>query len=964
MRSRRLRRRPRRSMRHVSLGPFSAHERIGSGGMADVWRGEHRSDGVPVAVKVLTERRARNAGFLRRFRGEVRAVAGLDHPGIILLIDHGQVGERAERASGGRQLPGSPAPPPMPETWRQDTPHTPVRLLGVGLGLFGLRTVPLVGRDEEQDRLWGVLAEVRATGRTRLVLLEGTGGCGKSRLARWLCERAHETGAARVLKAVHGPNAGPADGLSPMVAGLLRCGGLTRDEVPDRVRAALALHGVPEPPEVETLVELLTPSREGEPGGVRLESPTERYLVLRHLLAGLGTRRPVVVWLDDVHWGLDALLFAADLLEAGQQADLPVLLVLTARSETLAEEPAASTLVSLLLEDPAAERIEVGMLPEPARPALVRELLGLDGELAAQVEARTAGHPLFAIQVVGDWVQRRVLVPGGRGFALRPGEQARLPDDLHEVWRARVELLLADLPEQAGLALELAAALGRSVDAGEWEGVCRAAAIGAPQQPGACTLLADRLLARRLARPAEPGGGSGWRFVHAMLRESLERAAREAGRWEAHNRLCAAMLEGRTGPRVAERRGRHLLAAGDPDEACEPLLAGVRERLAVDEPRSGARLLSEVEGALARAEDGDPRRGQLLLLRCRHARTTGRLDVAEARARETLAAVRRHGWDDHLAAALLELARTSALVGGDPEQVRGWFEEAVDRAREAADLELLGRARRTLANHLLRLGRVDEAEPLLHQARAASSAAGDGVGEATVLELLGEAAGKRGDPAGAEACLEAARAGYRTAGSRSGLLRAGIRLGDVVRGAGDPARAAALYREAADLGEAIGSGDAAFAAVNLALLLVDSGRWDEARLRLERARAEFERQGRSPLVAAVGAFLLPCLAASGDWPAWDDLLSEARAGLDRSGFVDPDVARAAERAADLAVEAGQRRQAHDALELARAQWLALGETRRAEEAEARLAPHLEAVREGRRTPPRADGRFHGGAGGD
>ena len=126
-----------------------------------------------------------------------------------------------------------------------------------------------------------------------------------------------------------------------------------------------------------------------------------------------------------------------------------------------------------------------------------------------------------------------------------------------------------------------------------------------------------------------------------------------------------------------------------------------------------------------------------------------------------------------------------------------------------------------------------------------------------------------------------------------------------------------------DLGEAIGSGDAAFAMVNLALILSDADRFEEARQRLEQARADFTRQGRTPLVAAVAAFLLPSVAAAGDWATWDDLLAEARAGLEASGFVDPDIARAAQRGGQLARRAGHGTRADAADERAAAQRQAL-----------------------------------------
>src|SRR5215467_163359 len=92
----------------IRLGPFELHAVIGRGGMAEVWRGIHVGQQVPVAIKVITARRAREAQFLAAFRNEVCAVARLHHPAIVLVLDHGEAPPEAEAESEGRILAGSP----------------------------------------------------------------------------------------------------------------------------------------------------------------------------------------------------------------------------------------------------------------------------------------------------------------------------------------------------------------------------------------------------------------------------------------------------------------------------------------------------------------------------------------------------------------------------------------------------------------------------------------------------------------------------------------------------------------------------------------------------------------------------------------------------------------------------------------------------------------------------------------
>ena len=90
----------------IPLGPFDLVKPIGEGGMGVVWRGEHRRQGVSVAVKAMTGQTTRDARYARAFRNEVRAVAGLDHPGIVQVFDFGAISDEADRLSRGRLKSG------------------------------------------------------------------------------------------------------------------------------------------------------------------------------------------------------------------------------------------------------------------------------------------------------------------------------------------------------------------------------------------------------------------------------------------------------------------------------------------------------------------------------------------------------------------------------------------------------------------------------------------------------------------------------------------------------------------------------------------------------------------------------------------------------------------------------------------------------------------------------------------
>src|SRR5262249_34205185 len=65
------------------LGPYEIVERIGVGGMGEVYRARDPRLGRDVAIKVSAER------FSERFEREARVIASLNHPNICTLHDVG-----------------------------------------------------------------------------------------------------------------------------------------------------------------------------------------------------------------------------------------------------------------------------------------------------------------------------------------------------------------------------------------------------------------------------------------------------------------------------------------------------------------------------------------------------------------------------------------------------------------------------------------------------------------------------------------------------------------------------------------------------------------------------------------------------------------------------------------------------------------------------------------------------------
>lgn len=69
------------------VGHYVLEERIGAGGMGEVWRGRHELLARPVAIKSINPLLAADPKFADRFRQEAKAQATLVHPRIVAVTD-------------------------------------------------------------------------------------------------------------------------------------------------------------------------------------------------------------------------------------------------------------------------------------------------------------------------------------------------------------------------------------------------------------------------------------------------------------------------------------------------------------------------------------------------------------------------------------------------------------------------------------------------------------------------------------------------------------------------------------------------------------------------------------------------------------------------------------------------------------------------------------------------------------
>jgi class 3 adenylate cyclase/tetratricopeptide (TPR) repeat protein len=393
------------------------------------------------------------------------------------------------------------------------------RLLG-GLDTATVEEPPLapfLGREAELAQLRGLLAEVAAEGATRLVTLIAPPGVGKSRLTREFL-----AGVGERARVVVGRCPAYGEGITYLplaeivaAAGASDLTGLRR-VVGDGEGTELVVAGVASA--------LGLGSEE-----VRTE---EIFWAVRCLLEILARKSPLVVVVDDIHWGEPTFLDLLEYVSAFAQA--PILFLCLARPDLLDARPAWG------IPRANAGLLALGGLSEADAGTLVDRLLSgaaLPDGVRARILAAAEGNPLFVEQMLA---LAREDDAGGDELVVPPTIQALLA--------ARIDRLE---PGERAVA-EYASIEGRVFHRG---------AVSSLLPTAERDRLTTHLLAlvrKEFIRPdaSALAGEDSFRFVHVLIRDAAYASMPKDLRADLHERF-AAWLEGRSGE-AEEIVGYHL----------------------------------------------------------------------------------------------------------------------------------------------------------------------------------------------------------------------------------------------------------------------------------------------------------------------------------------------------------------------------------------------------------------------
>lgn len=812
-----------------------------------------------------------------------------------------EMGVVPERTLEEHIVPALISVPPVPLSWRRR--HHPLELSplpGAGLGLFGVREPPLIGRDPERDLMWEAMRQVAYERAPRAIILRGASGVGKSRLAEWFASRAHELGSAKVLYARHSPMRTPFDGVVPMLARYFRSGGLPREELYERVRRHLERIWVRDERDWALLTDMLSPDEATARG--RFYTHAERHAVISRYLFYESDERPVLLWLDDVQWGAEALMLRRAIFEYARTRAFPILMLMTLREDALDPRSLEAHLLQEVEHDPLIYQCQVSPLSKGESRALVKELLALDDELVERIERRARGVPLFAIQLIGELVEGDKLEVGDEGFALKPGEAIELPDDIHVLWQNRLDRLLSNHGSEQLQCLEIAAALGVEVSLVEWLGACKHHSLQFDH------LLLEKLFEQALISNTD----DGWIFAHGLLRESLERRAREEGRWKSLNRACAEMIVGLYSPNTRDyhaRYARHLIEAGELERALAPLLEAARSMMKRSELHDALELLDERDAILNQLDLplGDSRQGQGMVLRSKILDEQGHYLESRRWAGSVVTDAVKYGWRQLYIEANIQCAWATFHRGATSE-AEGMFADA-QRALKDLPQELhaayLLRIEMGMARLAQRRGELGKSRTLFLSARERAVILNDQLALATCLNGLGDVARQDEDFDDARRYAERALALTEEIGNFVLIADCTNDLAEIERHEGALNLARAHAERAIALYESVGSDQSLRVKRNLGFIALGQRQYTEARGIFEALAEHFNQTHDYGQLALVLTGLIPCFAHAGEWELASDFLDRARHLLEKTQRFDQDVAFACHMVVELAARASQ-----------------------------------------------------------
>lgn len=599
---------------------------------------------------------------------------------------------------------------------------------------------PLIGRATEHTILVTAYRKVRREG-PQVLTLTGEAGIGKTRLAseflRWataqgadiLQGRAFETGGRLPYQ--------------PLVEALRSR--VERENAPDNLLNDVWL---------AELSRLLPELRDRYPDLPPLltlgeaEARTRFFEAVALLCQALAEQAPLVFFIDDLQWAdvasLDMLYYA---VRRWAVSDVPVLLLLSLRSEQLATTPQLSDWLAGLGRDLTLTRLTLKPLTAENTVQLVHTL-GIGDQESGTEEtgivnsqhpsplgehfgqwlfAETSGQPFFIMETLKALMEQDVLalhLEANRKWVVTLDEAAYaentwrgfLPPGVREVVRAR----LARLSRTSFGLLVAGAVLGQDFT---FEHLCQVAGVGEMEGlPALDEMLTSSILVELESRKGRSGEQTYF-FAHDKIRDVVYTEAGDARRRIMHRRAMD-VLQAASAP-VAEL-ARHALAARLPEPAFRFSFAAGDAAAQLFAHAEACSHYTQALEALSHLPDTETTRRQRVDTLIKLVKVSWIIDdpqrnLARLAEAESLAQVLTDSGDgfgnDRLGLARIHFWMSQVLVTrNEMGEAMRYLQRVLLEAQEEGDEELLALACVQMGRAMTAQGRFGKSKPLLAQA--------------------------------------------------------------------------------------------------------------------------------------------------------------------------------------------------------------------------------------------------------
>jgi tRNA A-37 threonylcarbamoyl transferase component Bud32 len=408
---------------------------------------------------------------------------------------------------------------------------------------------PFVGRRQELAALRDAYRSMRL-GRPVVAYVEGQSGAGKTALVhRFLEEIASESEAVVLAGRCHEQEFVPFKALDSLIDAiaqfLRRLSPLDLSYVTPRDIRALA--------RVFPVLCRIPGFANAPPAGGAEPDPLELRRraggALRELLARLGAKYPVILFVDDLHWGdSDSASLLTDILTP---PDPPVFLGIACyRSEDVSASPFFNTLEENRRRTPPKydeRHVLVGQLAQDETKELTHRIVPEGDQQAAalvdEIVRESAGRPFLVYELI-EHVK-----------ASAEGVRLEEPLALNTVLWRRIETL----PEESRRLLEVVAIAGRPIEAAD-----AFAAAGLKTDEW---VILPVLKSERLVRSTPAGSGQCIEVFHDRVRQTVLEHLSAGSLAEHHRRLASVYAE--SGHADADVMAHHLDRGGQPEAAAE-----------------------------------------------------------------------------------------------------------------------------------------------------------------------------------------------------------------------------------------------------------------------------------------------------------------------------------------------------------------------------------------------------------